>query len=288
MDSNYFTHPENFGEINSQYKMAKVVILPIPYDSTTSYKSGTREGPSSIISASKNLEDFDLELEKDICEIGIYTFPKVTPVLSNPLSMIKRVYKISQRIIQDGKIIVVLGGEHSLSLGVAKALKEEWDNLSVLQFDAHCDLRNSYLGTKYNHACVGRRILELCEVIQVGVRSISREEFLFIKENKRPLIIYMHEMIEKDDWIERIFSNLEDIVYITIDLDVLDPGIMPSVGTPEPGGVSWHGLLRVLKKVSERKRVVGFDVMELCPREGNSSSSYLAAKLVYKLIGYIT
>lgn len=288
MDSSYFTHSENFGGINSHYKMAKVVILPIPYGSTTSYKSGTREGPSSIISASQNLEDFDLELEKDIGKIGIYTFPEVTPVLSNPLSMIKRVYKISQEIIQDGKIIVVLGGEHSLSLGVARALKERWRDLSVLQFDAHCDLRDTYLGTKYNHACVSRRILELCKIVQVGVRSIAQEEFLFIKEDRGIVPIYMHEIIERDDWMDRISSNLSEAVYITIDLDVLDPGIIPSVGTPEPGGIGWYDLLTVLKGVSKRKRVVGFDVMELCPREGDSSSSYLAAKLVYKLIGYIT
>lgn len=290
MNKDFFI-PHNFGclpEENSQFETSKVIIIPVPYDSTTSFKAGTRDGPQSIISASQNIELYDIELEKEIyMEIGIHTLNEIKPVVSSPEGMIQRVYEVCKELIQLGKFPVMLGGEHSLSLGMVQALKEKYPALSTLQLDAHTDLRNEYLGSKYSHACVMRRIYELCPITQVGIRSMSEEEACFIKENNlKPL--YASKLINCQDWIEDVISNLGDEIYITIDLDVLDTSVMPAVGTPAPGGLSWYLLLEFLSKVSVEKKVVGFDVVELSPNEIHYAASCLAASLVYKLIGYIT
>jgi len=180
----------------------------------------------------------------------------------------------------------MLGGEHTLSLGAVRAFKETFPSLSVLQLDAHADLRDKYLGTKYGQACVMRRILELCPVTQVGVRSLSWEEKQFLTENKmRPF--YMSQLGEGKATVEQIVSSLSGDVYVTIDVDVLDPSIMPAVGTPEPGGMLWQQVLDIIQSVARRRRVVGFDVVEFCPGEGSSSCAFLLAKLIYKFIGYI-
>lgn len=290
MNKDFFI-PHNFGclpEENSQFETSKVIIIPVPYDSTTSFKAGTRDGPQSIISASRNIELYDIEIEKEIYkEIGIHTLNEITPVVSSPEGMIQRVYEVCKELIQLGKFPVMLGGEHSLSLGMVQALKEKYPAVSTLQLDAHSDLRNEYLGSKYNHACVMRRIYELCPITQVGIRSMSQEEACFIKENNlKPL--YDSKLINCQDWIEDVISNLGDEIYITIDLDVLDTSVMPAVGTPSPGGLSWYLLLEFLSKVSAKKKVVGFDVVELVPTDTYYAASCLAASLVYKLIGYIT
>jgi agmatinase len=283
-----FLPPRVFAGLTFPYsdlEQARVVILPVPYDSTSEWRSGSRYGPQAIVDASQYLELYDLELDREIYKVGICTLPEVEPVLGSPQDMIDRIYQISKGLIQKGKFIVLLGGEHSLSLGAARAFKEAFPKLSVLQLDAHADLRDQYLGTKYGQACVMRRIFELCSVCQVGVRSLSWEEKQFLTQN-RLTPLYMRDLASNTASLGQVVNSLSDDVYITIDVDVLDPSIMPGVGTPEPDGMSWRQVWDVLKSVALRKRVVGFDVMEFCPAEGPASCAFLLAKLAYRLIGY--
>jgi agmatinase len=285
---NLLSPRQNFAGLSSPYsdlQAARVVILPVPYDSTTEWHSGTREGPRAIINASQYLELFDIELDREIYKVGIHTLPAVQPLLNSPEKMIERVYRIAGELVKQEKFPVMFGGEHSLSLGMVKALKEKFQDISVLQLDAHADLRDEYLGTRYSHACVMRRIHELCPIVQVGVRSLSFEEHEFLAQNKmHPL----YSTISSSDLPppEHIATLLSDNVYVSIDLDVFDLSVMPAVGTPEPGGMQWHEVLNILSYVTRHKRVIGFDLVELCPKEGTDSYAFLAAKLAYKFIGY--
>jgi len=269
----------------SNLQQAKTVILPIPYDSTSEWRGGSRHGPQAIIDASQYLELYDLELDHEIYKVGICTLPEVEPLLSSPQDMIDRVYQVIKGLIQMGKFVVLLGGEHSLSLGAVRAFKEAFPRLSVLQLDAHADLRDEYLGTKYSQACVMRRIFELCPISQVGVRSLSWEEKQFLTQNKLTTF-YMSDLASNTASIDKIVDSLSEDVYVTIDVDVLDPSIMPAVGTPEPDGMSWRQVLDIIELVAVHKHVVGFDLMEFCPGEGPGSCAFLLAKLAYKLIGY--
>jgi agmatinase len=283
-----FSPPQNFAGLMPSYsdlQTAKAVILPVPYDSTTEWHSGTREGPQAIIEASQYLELYDIELDRDIYNVGIHTLPKVQPLLNSPERMIDRVYHIASELTKQAKFLVMLGGEHSLSLGMVQALRENFHDLCVLQLDAHADLRDEYLGTKYSHACVMRRIFELCPIVQVGVRSLSREEQQFLAQNNlHPFYISTPSSVLTST--ESIIASLSDNVYVSIDLDVFDPSVMPAVGTPEPGGMQWHEVVNLLRAVTLHKNVVGFDLVELCPKEGTASCAFVAAKLAYKLIGY--
>jgi agmatinase len=268
----------------SNVQQAKTVILPVPYDSTSEWRSGSRHGPQAIIDASQYLELYDLELDREIYKVGISTLPQVEPVLSSPQDMINRVYQVVKGLIQKGKFVVLLGGEHTLSLGAIRAFKEAFPKLSVLQLDAHADLRDEYLGTKYSQACVMRRIFELCPISQVGVRSLSWEEKQFLtQKNLTPF--YMSDLESNTASIDRLMDSLSEDVYVTIDVDVLDPSIMPAVGTPEPDGMSWRQILDITESVALHKHIVGFDLMEFCPGEGPGSCAFLLAKLAYKLIG---
>lgn len=269
---------------HSNLQQAKTVILPVPYDSTSEWQGGSRHGPQAIIDASQYLELYDLELDREIYEVGISTLPEIEPILSSPQDMIDRVYQVIKGLIQNEKFVVLLGGEHSLSLGAVRAFKEAFPRLSVLQLDAHADLRDEYLGTKYSQACVMRRISELCPISQIGVRSLSREEKQFLTQNKLPTF-YMSDLASNTASIDRIVDSLSEDVYVTIDVDVLDPSIMPAVGTPEPDGMSWRQVLNTIESVALHKHVVGFDLMEFCPGEGPGSCAFLLAKLAYKLIG---
>ena len=283
-----FLPPQNFAGLVPPYsdlQTAKVVILPVPYDSTTEWHSGTREGPSAIIDASQYLELYDIELDRDICNVGIHTLPQVKPVLNSPEKMIDRVYQIASELARQAKFLVMIGGEHSLSLGMVRALKENLNDFCVLQLDAHADLRDEYLGTKYSHACVMRRIVELCKIVQVGIRSISREEQQFLTQNSLHTF-YMTGPDSVSASTDEIIASLSDNVYVSIDLDVFDPSVMPSVGTPEPGGMQWYEVVNLLRAVTLHKNIVGFDLVELCPQEGTAACAFLAAKLAYKLIGY--
>ena len=277
--------PYNFAALSleySDYKSARAVILPVPYDHTVSYIAGAKNGPRAIISASRNMELYDDEISKNIYESGIHTADELMTVI-DPEKMNSIVYSSAKEFLDDGKFIVALGGDHSISYGIIKAASEKFKNLSVLQLDAHADLRDSYEGTKFSHACIMRRVSEICKFTQVGIRSYSEEEAEFIAEKK--LKLFLARELNGEKWMDEVVKGLSENVYITIDVDVFDPSIMPSTGTPEPGGLDWHTALKLLKKVFEKKKVVGFDVVELSPMQ-NVAPDFMLAKLVYKLIGY--
>ncbi len=281
---------DNFGDLEkifSAYRTSKVVLLPLSYEGTVTYGKGTGHGPRAILQASRQLELYDEELAQETFRIGIHTFKEIAGNTLSPGEMVAAVYRQVSRLVKDEKFLVALGGEHSLSLGPVRALSDKYKDLSVLQLDAHADLRDKYQGTKYNHACIGRRILELAPLTQVGVRSLSREEADYLKNRKRLKVFYASRITGRGDWIEKVISSLSPHVYLTLDLDVLDPGIMPSVGTPEPGGLGWYETLAFLRRLTRKKKIVGFDFMELSPQPGNIAPDFLAAKLVYKLLGYI-
>jgi len=289
MNQELFFPPRNFAGISppySDWENSKVVVLPVPYDSTTDWRSGTRDGPRAIIDASQYLELYDLELGREIYKVGIHTLPEIQPEMSSPENMTQRVYTVARELLDKNKMVLMLGGEHSLTLGMVKAYREKHEALSVLQLDAHADLCDSYLGTRFSHATVMRRVYELCPIVPVGIRSLSREEHRFIDEaGIKP--VYAKNLTLTGDSIEQIIASLSNEVYITIDLDVLDPSIMAAVGTPEPGGIGWYELLDLLHAVAQSRRIVGFDLVELCPGEGPLAGAFLAAKLAYRLIGYI-
>ncbi len=287
--SNFLALPEEQSSLPS----SRVVILPAPYDSTTSYRTGARDGPSAIIEASYNLEDYDPELGIDVAEIGIYTAPRLEPQMAGPRSMIDRVREAVQHFLHMDKLVGILGGEHSLTTGSVEALVDRYPDLRVLYLDAHGDLREEYMGTRWGHASVARRVSELCPLVHVGGRSFSKEEIDHIESAALPAFTWppkggrgIPQPEELD--VESIVSLLGPHVYVSVDLDVLDPAIMSAVGTPEPGGLGWYETLSLLRRVGENCRVVGFDVMELSPRQGPDACSFLASKLVYKLIAYST
>lgn len=231
------------------------------------------------------MELFDEELLCDISGKGIHTLPELMPDHRGPEHMIKTVEAAADKILNQGKMLVTLGGEHSITLGAVRAYKKIYPKLSVLQIDAHLDLRDSYAGTVYSHASVMRRVYELADITQVGIRSFSEGEHNFVTENGlRPF--YQRDINHRGNWADEVIERLSEEVYVTIDLDGFDPSIMPSVGTPEPGGLGWYEVLGLLRKLSKKKRIVGFDVMELCPEPDNAAPDFLAAKLVYKLAAY--
>jgi len=283
--------PYNFMGVDgpfSRFENASVLILPVPYEGTTCYGSGTRGGPKAIIDASRSLELYDEEIGGEIYRCGIHTLPGVEPLVEGPAHMIERISGIVEELFHSGKLIVLLGGEHTITVGAVRGISKYTD-LSVLQIDAHADLRDSYQGSSYSHACVMRRVREICEnVVQVGIRSISAEEMEFVmKGGLEDEIFLMKDILNDEGWKEDVIRRLDQNVYITIDLDGLDPAIMPAVGTPEPGGLGWYETLSLLKGVTRSKKVMGFDVVELAPVPGLIAPNVLAAKLIYKLIGYI-
>jgi len=280
--------PCNFGGLPpflSRWENAAVAVLPVPYDLTASYQSGSRRGPMAILEASTQLEWYDEELKSETCRVGIHTLPLMEPTASGAHRMIGRVKKAAGTILEAGKFPVLLGGEHSLTLGMVEALDERHPALSVFFLDAHCDMRDTYQQSRYSHACVGRRIAERCPMVQVGVRSLSLEEAEHVKNSKLNLIMAGSRRPARS-LVNAVLSGLTENVYISVDLDVLDPSIMPAVGTPEPGGLGWYEILELLGNVCARRRVVGFDVVELCPIAGCVAPDFLAAKLTYKLMGY--
>ena len=269
----------------SRLDTARVVVLPVPYDGTTSFRGGARNGPNAIIEASYNLEDYDLELEADVSQVGIHTAAAVEPHMGGPDLMVERVRQVVASFAQLGKLVAVLGGEHSISIGSVAALHQIHPDLCVLFVDAHADLRDQYMDTQWGHASVARRIHERCPIVQVGIRSASAEEWDFHRENQIPATFWPPSRSLEPLWKE-VIDGLSPQVYVSIDLDVLDPSIMAAVGTPEPGGMEWLELVSLLRAVGEKREIVGFDVTELSPDDGPVACSYTAAKLVYKLIGY--
>ncbi|MBN2182167.1 MAG: agmatinase [Sedimentisphaerales bacterium] len=275
----------NFGDVPEEYSVidrAEIVILPVPYDRTSTWIKGADKGPQALIEASTHMELYDIETDSEVYRRGIHT---AEPVAENglPEDMVEVVEKRVKHYIDNGKFVVVVGGEHSVSLGPVRAHVAQDADITVLQLDAHSDLRNEYEGSEYNHACIMARIRQLCPIVQVGIRSMDISEKTQLDESR----IFFAEDIRRDkNWKQKVLSKLSNKVYITIDLDVFDPSIMPSTGTPEPGGLLWYEVLVLLKAVFDDKEVVGIDIVELCPIESNKAPDFLAAKLVYKLLSY--
>jgi agmatinase len=282
IDQNFLGIPSEF----SEFEKSEYVILPVPYEQTTTYQHGTKNGPEAIIQASHEVETFDEELKFEPYRAGICTLNLLEINSVEPIAMLQRIHQATEQLIDAGKRMVMLGGEHTISIGAVKAFKEKYPDLSVLQLDAHADLRDSYEENKFSHACVMRRIAEICPSVGVGVRNLSAEEHDFVQENKTD-IFFSHEMKDNRRWKEQVIKRLGPDVYLTLDLDVLDPSIMPAVGTPEPGGLLWYETLEFLKDLIEKDNIVGCDVVELCPIPGMVAPDFLAAKLVYKIIGYM-
>ena len=279
----------NFGGIYPECSIhdASFVVVPVPYDLTSTYQPGSRRGPAAIIEASTNMELYDEELKKETYLAGIHTILPLAVEARGPKYMINAVHKEISKIVSLNKIPVMLGGEHSISFGAVSAIKEKYPKLMVLQLDAHADLRESYQGSPFSHASVARRISEICPLVQVGIRSMSKEEADFLPKSK--VKSYSADFaLENKKWCETICENLSGDVFISIDLDVFDPSIMPATGTPEPGGMYWKNVLHLLKTVSRSCRIRGFDVVELAPLPGIVAPDFMAAKLIYRLMGYIT
>jgi agmatinase len=283
----------SFGGIPDKYsswKRALFVVVPFPIDLTTTYVSGTRNGPRALVEASGHMELFDEENKIEPYRAGIFVSTEIPVLTTGPLAMLKELEKRIKAVTRAGKFPVVVGGEHSGTCGAVVALKKKYGDLTVLQFDAHADLRDSYLGTPWNHACVGRRIVDSgAKLVQVGVRSISEEEDRFLRRAENVKTYYASEVRESlADVTRGVVSSLSGNVYISIDLDVFDPGIMPAVGTPEPGGLDWFEVIDILRDVMRADcNIVGFDIMELSPIPGIVAPEFLAAKLCYRLMGWI-
>ncbi|MDD5455133.1 MAG: agmatinase [Candidatus Ratteibacteria bacterium] len=276
--------PDNFGglpEEFSSYKTSKIVILPVPFDKTTSWLKGSDKGPKALIEASKNMELYDIETGSEVYKKGIFTEKPI--IAKDSGSILTGVQGKVRNLLKDGKFVVTIGGEHSISTAPIKAHAEVFPDMSILHLDAHSDRRDAYEGNKYSHASVIARVNEITsKVVSVGIRSMDSSELENIKKNK---VFYAHEIFKSEDWINEAISNLSGNVYVTLDLDVFDSSIMPSTGTPEPGGLTWQQVTDLLKAVSENKNIVGADVVELCPSE-NKAPDFLAAKLIYKLLSY--
>lgn len=269
----------------TDFEHARVVILPVPLDRTTSYVAGTRNGPHEILLASSHLELWDEETGINVHGIGIFTLPEMEFPFGSMDEVVGEIRRVASEIVSRGKFPVVIGGEHSITAPIVAAVAGRHPGLSVLQIDAHADLRDTYMGTPHNHACAMRRVLDYAPATQVGIRSLSPEEAAAIP-SLRTHVFYDFNMRADPGWMDRVVDTLSDTVYVTIDVDGFDPAIMPATGTPEPGGLSWYEVLGLLRRVAERKHVVGFDLVELSPIGGNVAPSFLCAKLIYKFLTY--
>ena len=264
---------------------SKVVILPVPVDRTTSYIPGTRNGPREILQASSHMELWDEEVGTDVHGVGIFTLPEMELPFGELAPLMDEIKRVAGEILSRDKFLVTLGGEHSITPPLVAAAAKKYPGLSVLQIDAHADLRDCYMGTQHNHACAMRRTLEHAPVTQVGIRSMSTEEAA-VASSLETSIFYDVNMRKDPDWINRVVSSLHDPVYVTIDVDGMDPAIMPSTGTPEPGGLSWYEMLALLRATIRQRTVVACDVVELSPIPGVLAPNFLCAKLVYKILTY--
>ncbi|MFH1846887.1 MAG: agmatinase [Candidatus Omnitrophota bacterium] len=260
-----------------------IVVLPVPYDATSTWIKGSDKGPFAIINASSALEWYDIETDFEVYRKGIHTCSPLK-LDACPEKMILQVEKEIINLLKEEKFIVMLGGEHSITCGAVKAYYAKHNDMCVLQLDAHLDTRPEYEGSRFNHACVMARIKEICPVVQAGIRSMSYEE----KENlDTKNVFFAKDIVRGQDWIPEVIKQLSPKVYVTIDVDVFDPSVMPSTGTPEPGGFMWYQIMDLLKTLAESRKIIGFDVVELCPNKNNHAPDFIAAKLVYKFLSYI-
>ncbi|MBQ0788529.1 MAG: agmatinase [Oceanihabitans sp.] len=270
--------PEDLARLDK----AKIVLIPVPYDGTSTWQKGADKGPEAFLDASENMELYDIETGTEVYQQGVHLVDAVTEN-SSPEAMVEAVHKATKKYIKRNKFVTIFGGEHSVSIGTVRAFNEMYPNLTVLQLDAHADLRKSYEGSTCNHACAMYEASQNTNLIQVGIRSMDVMEKTVMDEEKT---YFAHEMAEDNTWMDAAVDQMTENVFITIDLDVFDPSIMPSTGTPEPGGLLWYETIEFLKQVFEEKNVVGFDIVELCPNKIDKSSDFLAAKLYYKMLSY--
>ncbi len=266
----------------AQLETAKIVLIPVPYDGTSTWGKGADKGPQAFLKASENMELYDIETDSEVYRQGVYLASAIEEN-SSPEAMVNSVHKTTKDYIKRNKFVTVVGGEHSISIGTIRAFSECFDNLTVLHIDAHADLRKSYDGTKYSHACAVHEASQTTNLIQVGIRSMDAIEKTFMDEEKT---FFAHDMVNDEYWPDKVIDLMSDNVFVTFDLDALDPSIMPSTGTPEPGGLFYYETLDFLKLVFKEKNVVGFDLVELCPNQVDKSSDFLAAKLYYKMLSY--
>jgi N1-aminopropylagmatine ureohydrolase len=279
--------PLNFGgfEHSRSFEDSRAVVLPIPFERTTSYVTGTRNGPREILLASGQVELWDEETQSEAYNRGIYTLPELELPYNDIRVALDEIKRVVGAIMAHEKFLVVLGGEQSISVPMVEALAARMPGLSVLQIDAHADMRDSYQGSRYSHACAMRRIVDQAPCTQVAVRSLCKEESQAIP-GLRTSVFWDHNMRQDPAWIDKVVASLGDQVYLTIDCDGLDPAVMPAVGTPEPGGLSWHETVALIRAVMSRRQVVGCDVVELCPIPGMVGPNFLCAKLIYKILTY--
>lgn len=266
----------------SKLETAKIVLIPVPYDGTSTWQKGADKGPEAFLHASENMELYDIETGTEVYQQGVYLADAISEN-SSPEAMVDAVHQTTKNYIKKNKFVTIFGGEHSVSIGTIRAFNEMYPSLTVLQLDAHADLRKTYEGSTCNHACAMYEASQNTNLIQVGIRSMDVMEKTIMDEDKT---YFAHEMAVDDSWMDAAIDQMTDNVFITIDLDAFDPSILPSTGTPEPGGLLWYETLEFLKQVFEEKNVVGFDIVELCPNKIDKSSDFLAAKLYYKMLSY--
>lgn len=278
MSKTYAGIPQEYGKKET----AKVVLIPVPYDGTSTWQKGADKGPQAFLHASENMELYDIETDSEVYKQGVFLEEAVTEN-SSPEAMVQAVYNATKKSLLTNKFVTLFGGEHSISIGSIRAFNEVFENLTVLQIDAHADLRKEYDGTSCNHACALYEASRTTNLIQVGIRSMDVSEKLAMDTDK---VFFAHEIKDDEYWMDAAVDLMSDNVYITIDLDGFDPSILSSTGTPEPGGLQWYETLDFLRKIFKEKRVVGFDIVELCPNEIDKSSDFLAAKLYYKMLTY--
>jgi agmatinase len=274
-----------YGDLPEAYcdkNKSAAVIVPVPYDDTSTWIKGADKGPQALIEASANMELYDIETGTEVYKKGIYTDVPVS-ISGKPESMIGVVKERIHSWLEMNKFVMTVGGEHSVTIGSVEAHLLKYPGLSVLQLDAHTDLRPEYLGSKYNHACTMSRIQEKCPITQVGIRSMDIIEKDYMKPDR---VFFAEKISHSKTWIEEVIRTLNNQFYLTIDLDVFDPSVMSSTGTPEPGGMDWYKVLEMLRSVIEKKELVGFDIVELCPEKNNKAPDFLAAKLLYKVLTY--
>ncbi len=266
----------------SKLETSKVVLIPVPYDGTSTWQKGADKGPAAFLAASENMELYDIETNSEAYKNGVYLADAITEA-STPEAMVEAVYRQTKNYITRNKFVTLIGGEHSVSIGSIRAFNEGFEDLTVVQIDAHADLRKEYEGSSCNHACAVHEASKNTNLIQVGIRSMDVSELKWMNKDQT---FFAHEIREEEYWSDAAVDLMTDNVFITIDLDCFDPSILPSTGTPEPGGLLWYETLDFLKKIFKEKNVVGFDIVELCPNPAEKSSDFLAAKLYYKMLCY--
>lgn len=274
----------NFGgnEVVYSYDESKIIIVPVPYDETSTWMKGADKGPDAVLNASVNLEFYDVETDSEAHLKGIHTISPVTEK-ETPLKVVNAVHDQVLSLLSENKFPVIIGGNHTVSIGAMKAFSEYFKDISILQLDAHADLRQIYEGSEYNHACAMARAREFAPVVQVGIRSMSVDELPYVQKDR---MFFSHDLYSRKKLYSEALDMLSENVYITIDLDVFDPSLIPSTGTPEPGGPDYYELMNFLREVINSRNVAGFDVVELCPSPANKAPDFIAAKIIYQLLSY--